>query len=123
MNSALRNSGKTQMVTGCIFKPAQYWTCRNNNLHHGPFLFRHKGRKVKGKPNYPPTKLIVKAHRHMRRKLPAELKATRVEDRRRAKRNWTEAIIANNDKLRPMRVRKRALGQRVPARLQALGVQ
>lgn len=36
---------------------------QNNNLHHGPFLFRHKGKRKKGKPNYPPTKLIVKTAR------------------------------------------------------------
>ena len=29
-------------------------------LHVGRFLFRHKGKKKKGKPNYPPHKAIVR---------------------------------------------------------------
>lgn len=122
MQSALRNSGKTGMMTTMVSRPS-FWCFKETNLHHGPFLFRHKGKKRPDRPNYPPTKLIVKAHRHMRRKLPADLKATFPAESRKARRDWTLAIIANNDKLRPQRVRKRALSQRIPARQRALGIQ
>lgn len=44
------------------------------NLHHGRFIFRHKGKKRKGKPNYPPFKPIVKSARRWRKPIPKELR-------------------------------------------------
>ena len=34
-----------------------------SKLHVGRFLFRHKGKKAKGKPNYPPHKVVVREGR------------------------------------------------------------
>lgn len=76
---------------------------KKTNLHHGRFLFRHKGKKKKGKPNYPPTKMLVKAHRHQRRALPPELKAEIREDLRQARRNWRAAVKRHNQERREKR--------------------
>jgi hypothetical protein len=96
MMPALRNSGKTQIVSSFIRTPATYWFKQDDNLHHGQFLFRHKGKKKKGKPNYPPTKLLVKARRHMRKKLPPELKAELRISTRKSRRDWTQAVKNHN---------------------------
>jgi len=119
--NAVRSIDTTRLVTASIYRPA-LWYVGDNNLHHGRFLFRHKGKRKKGSPNYPPTKLVVKSRRQWRRPLPPDLKADLLTDSRKSKRSWTQAIMKHNDELRPQRVRKRALGQRVPRRLQALGV-
>ena len=58
-----------------------YYHPREENLHHGQFLFRHKGKKKKGKPNYPPTKLLVQCGRRWRRPLRGMRKVWNQEDK------------------------------------------
>lgn len=87
-----------------------FWAGRSDNLHHGRFLFRHKGKKRKGKPNYPPTKLIVKTRRQWRK---ADRGRT-IRDRdevRQARREWTAAVKKENARKR--RERQIALSSNV----------
>ena len=44
------------------FLPVTLFSTKSK-LHVGRFLFRHKGKKAKGKPNYPPHKAIVREKR------------------------------------------------------------
>lgn len=88
----------------CSIKSFSYWTYRDDNLHHGRFLFRHKGKKKRGKPNYPPTKLIIKTRRQWRRKFPLELNRQMREDMRQSRRDWTQAIKEHNRERREARI-------------------
>jgi len=82
----------------CTYFRPSFWI-GDDNLHHGRFLFRHKGKKQKGKPNYPPTKLIVKT----RRQWAYADRGWRIrerEERRRVRREYTEAIKKENARKR-----------------------
>lgn len=74
----------------------------DDNLHHGRFLFRHKGKKRKGKPNYPPTKLLVKTGRKWRKADRGSTLRHR-DERRRVRREWTAALQAQTQRRREQR--------------------
>ena len=89
---------KVESVSWCMNYRPTFWV-GSNNLHHGRFLFRHKGKKQKGKPNYPPTKLVVKTDRKWQRADRGRRIRER-DERRQARRDWTAAIKKENARKR-----------------------
>jgi hypothetical protein len=76
-------------------------------LHHGRFLFRHKGKRKKGKPNYPPTKLISRTMRKCSK--PDRGQNIRDRERRReSQRKWTAANKERNQRRREARLINRS---------------
>lgn len=84
--------------TGFQTFTASFWAF-DDNLHHGRFLFRHKGKKRKGRPNYPPTKLVVLTGRKWRKADRGRTVRER-EERRQARRDWTAAVKKENTRKR-----------------------
>lgn len=80
----LKDLLKSHPVKTVYYAPMCYYP-ENTNLHHGPFLFRHKGKRKKGKPNYPPTKLIVKTARKWRKSARGSRKLWKADMRATAK--------------------------------------
>lgn len=80
----------------------------DENLHHGRFLFRHKGKKKRGKPNYPPTKLVVKTGRKNQRADRGQRKRNK-PDARLARSLYSDALKVHNKERRCRRALERTL--------------
>lgn len=78
MEASLQTTG---VVMQTYYSPTKYVYTRDENLHHGRFLFRHKGKRKKGKPNYPPTKMLVKTGRRWSKSKRGCRKLWKAEDR------------------------------------------
>lgn len=72
---------KQTVIGHRVYVMSKYYYPRDENLHHGRFLFRHKGKRKKGKPNYPPTKLLVKTGRRWSKSKRGCRKLWKAEDR------------------------------------------
>lgn len=90
----------------------------NNNLHHGRFLFRHKGKRKKGKPNYPPTKMIVKTARRWSKSKRGWRKLWRAEEREmiKARERKRQVEKAMQGQTQQMFTRRGPVGNVMPAR-------
>lgn len=102
-----------------FIQPTKYtFWYKDSRLHYGRFIFRHKGKKLKGRPNYPPTKRIVKSGRQWQRPLTPEMKAELRASRRQWRREYTAAIKKHNRERREARIAARERIDRVAVRTQ-----
>ena len=96
------------------FRPSFMYPEDDNKFLFGHFGFRHKGRKMKGRPNYPPLPTVVMTGRKQAVSLRGMRKLNKLEDRARGReeRERVRVLIANHLETTPGLVRRKLIQER-----------